>query len=612
MIEVAEGGVVRVPAADIAAFGLPGAGPLLPLRLTQLGRPVDFAWGRGPDGSLALTFLAQPLRTDYAAANRYLLTLGAASREPATPLTRSGEPEVPGFRRVERDQLYIPSLPAGADPWQWDILFSGWPWPDPGYDPTAGNFDLPDLGHLPPGPVAVQLRVVGYTHHRHSVTASINGLPVGSVTFDGAVPALLTGAVPAEALRAAGNQLTLDYLGTPLPGSPATDAFAYLDYVDIGVPVTTLTRRAAFTLSPWRPLLPSLQGVDYLIVTHPLFRAQADRIGAAKTGSGLHPAVVETDTAYDLFSGGIVEPRAIQALVRFAARTSGGLRYVLLVGDDSFDPLDLSGRGVPSFVPSLFARDSGWGLVPSENLYADLDDDGAPDVAIGRLPVRTPADADALADKIASQDAALAALGETHLAVADNSTETDAPFRDDAQQALALLRDGSSVQWADLAQGPAAARAALLAGWQSGVMATHYFGHGGLTEWADEQVLNTDDVAALGAGWKPTALFTWACLSQYFLGVDGPSLNEALLLQPGGGALASFGPAGITPPARQAPLVARVYEELRSPGITLGEAVRRAKARVVAAEPSSREVVEGFNLFGDPALKLYQAAPAPR
>jgi uncharacterized repeat protein (TIGR01451 family) len=611
-IEVAQGGVVRVPAADIAAFGLPGAGPLLPLRLTQLGRPVDFAWERSPDGSLALSFVAQPLRTDYAAANTYLLTLGAASREPAVPLTRSAEPEVPGLRRVERSQLYVPSVPAGADPWQWDILFSGQPWPDPAYDPAAGTFDLRDLGHLPPGPAAVQLRVVGYTHHRHSVAASINGIPVGSVTFDGAVPSLLTGTVPAEALRAAGNQLTLDYQGTPLPGSPATDAFAYLDYVDVGVPVATLSRRASFTLSPWRPLLPNLQGVDYLVVTHPLFRAQADRIAAAKAGSGYHPAVVDTDTAYDRFSGGIVEPRSIQALVRFAARTSGTLRYVLLVGDDSFDPLDHSGRGVPSFVPSLFARDSGWGLVPSENLYADLDDDGAPDVAIGRLPVRTPEDADAVADKIAAQDAALADLGETHLAVADNTTESDAPFRDDAQEALSRLPDGATVQWADLALGPAAARAALLAGWQAGVMATHYFGHGGLTEWADEQVLTTEDVATLGSGWKPTALFTWACLSQYYLGVDGPSLNESLLLQAGGGALASFGPVGITPPARQAPLVARVYDELRSPGVSLGEAIRRAKAAVVAEQPSSREVVEGFHLFGDPALKLYQAPPVPR
>jgi hypothetical protein len=196
--------------------------------------------------------------------------------------------------------------------------------------------------------------------------------------------------------------------------------------------------------------------------------------------------------------------------------------------------------------------------------------------------------------------------------VADNSTETDAPFRDDAQDAVARLPEGSSVRWADLAQGPAAARAALLAGWESGVAGTHYFGHGGLTEWADEQVLTTDDVAALGSGWRPTVLFTWACLSQYYLGVDGPSLNESLVLQPGGGALASFGPAGITPPARQAPLVARVYDELRTPGIGLGEAIRRAKAAALAEQPGSREVIEGFHLFGDPALVLHPSAPTPQ
>lgn len=176
--------------------------------------------------------------------------------------------------------------------------------------------------------------------------------------------------------------------------------------------------------------------------------------------------------------------------------------------------------------------------------------------------------------------------------------------------------NGRACDWmtcaAGLAQGPGGARAALLAGWQSGVMATHYFGHGGLTAWADEQVLTTDDVAALGRTWKPTVLFTWACLSQYSLGVDGPSLNESLLLQPAGGALASFGPAGITPPARQAPLVARVYDELRAPGTSLGEAIRRAKAAAVAEQPSSREVVEGFHLFGDPALVLHRQAPGPR
>jgi arginase family enzyme len=60
------------------------------------------------------------------------------------------------------------------------------------------------------------------------------------------------------------------------------------------------------------------------------------------------------------------------------------------------------GLGSESFVPSMFARDASWGLVPSERAYADVDGDGRPDVAIGRLPVHTPAEADAVVDKIRS------------------------------------------------------------------------------------------------------------------------------------------------------------------------------------------------------------------
>jgi hypothetical protein len=609
-IEVSGSGPVDLTTWDLQAAGLPGVGPDTPLHLTRLGVETPYRWLRGPAGNGVLRFEAVGLATDYADRAVYVLTRGVPAPAPTVSLTSSADPPTPGFVRVERDALYIPSVPPGAAPWQWDILFGGLPWPDPDWDPAAGDFDLPGLAGAA-GPVPVRLRVVGYTAHRHSLTATINGLPVGSLTFDGMGPATLTGQVAAEALLATGNKLAVTYSGESLPGAEG-EPLLYLDYLDLGLPSAPSSAAAEFTLTPYDPSLPLLRDSDYLVVTHPLFRRAAERIAGQKRSEGLRPSVVDTTAVYDRFSGGVVEPRAIQAVIRAAAAASGRLRYVLLVGDDSFDPLDHAGRGVPSFLPSLFARDSGWGLVPSENRYADLDDDGRPDVAIGRLPVRTPAEAEAVADKIAAQAASMQALGETHLAVADNSTETDAPFREDARRALLLLPDGSSVQWADLAQGGGAARAALLAAWENGVMGTHYFGHGGLTEWADEQVLTIEDVTALGAGWKPTVLFTWACLSQYFLGVDGPSLNESLLLQPGGGALASFGPAGITAPAHQAPLVARVYQELREPGVTLGEAIRRAKAATIAADPTAREVTEGFNLFGDPALTLYRPPAVPR
>jgi hypothetical protein len=128
-----------------------------------------------------------------------------------------------------------------------------------------------------------------------------------------------------------------------------------------------------------------------------------------------------------------------------------------------------------------------------------------------------------------------------------------------------------------------------------------------------------DTVASVAGSGKPTVLFAWACLSQFSQNFWGPSINEALLLLPNGGTLASFGPAGISSPGSQLPLVEGVYRNLR-PGVRLGDLVRQAKAEAMRSNPeSSAKAVEGFNLIGDPALRLpwstsrsWDAAVRPR
>jgi hypothetical protein len=145
-------------------------------------------------------------------------------------------------------------------------------------------------------------------------------------------------------------------------------------------------------------------------------------------------------------------------------------------------------------------------------------------------------------------------------------------------------------------------------------MAIHYFGHGGVNIWADEQVLSVTNAASVAGPGRPALLLAWACESQYYQypwGYPwGPSINESLLLLPQGGALASFGPAGITSPASQQPLIDAVYRNLFSGRWTLGEALRRAKIETLDADPKwAPVVVEGFNLIGDPALKLPGSAP---
>ncbi|HEY6548056.1 MAG TPA: C25 family cysteine peptidase, partial [Vicinamibacteria bacterium] len=129
-------------------------------------------------------------------------------------------------------------------------------------------------------------------------------------------------------------------------------------------------------------------------------------------------------------------------------------------------------------------------------------------------------------------------------------------------------------------------------------------GHASFDFWADEHLLEAADAASL-AGSPETVVFAWACESQWFLWPFGPSLGEALLLQPVGGASASFGPTGITEAGAQAELLAEVYPRFFNQGLTLGEAVRRAKAAALARHPGRLgPVVHGFNLLGDPSLKL--------
>jgi uncharacterized repeat protein (TIGR01451 family) len=601
-------GQMTVPLSRLAAAGSRAPDPRR-LVVTNFGRRVPHLLVSGPQGP-ALTFPVEALSTDYTGDNVYVISAGAVTG-PSVRLTVSGDAPMAGATRIEKGVGWVADAPDGQDPWVWDELFSDsgtWPYPDS--DPEIGSFDLSDMAAGVTEDVAVRLRLYGASGHEHVVDATLNGWPLGSVSFEGRDKALLSGTVPGSMLAATGNALTLNYAATPLAGTdPAEPGHLYLDYLELDVS-TVRAPLAPTAVESFRPELPILRGVQYLIVTHPHFRTAADRLAVAKRAQGLMTVVVDVDRAYDRFGGGIVEGRAVQALIRYAAKSSGRLRFVVLIGDDTFDPRDFLGTGARSYVPSLWTRDSGFGRIPSENLYADLDGDGRPELAIGRLPVGTAGQAEALVDKIVAQTTLLAAHADQHLVAVDNDNDEDAPFADEAAEMTRYVPVGVQTPWADLRLGAAPARSILEATWRNGAAVTSYFGHGGPEVWADEQLVTIDDVDRLGDAIQPTVILDWACQSQWYTYLWGDTVNEALLRVPGGGAVASFGPVGITPPASQRFVYEALYPALGS-GETLGEMIRRAKRAAMATHPGAREAVEGFALLGDPALLLPPPAPEP-
>jgi hypothetical protein len=604
-IEVPQAGEVSVPLAVLTQHGLPAEVATHPerLRLTSQGRSVAFEITRNAAGAAeAVRFTAARLSTTYSGKNAYVLSWRKNQSDlQMVSLTREEEAPRPGKRRLEVNSIFISEIPQGSDAWLWERLTPGEETVLYTLDWTPYTFDAPEAGKA-----KVLARVVATSNHVHTVTLLINGVAAGTTTFRGPGSATIDGVAT---LSTTGNSIAIGYSPS---ASGEGEPEAFFNYVDVDFPDEAGAASIPLeqlTLTPYDPDLPNLQGVQYLIVTHPLFHDQAHSIASLKRAEGYHVGVVDVERAYDHFSGGIIEPNAVRALIRHAAG-DGHLQYVLLVGDDTLDPRDFVGAGEISFIPSLFATDGESQRTPADNRYADLDDDGAPDVAIGRLPVKTPEEASLLVAKISHQGAALHGARKDHLFVVSATTAEDSvSFRKKAEALATQLPSRKRTTFVDPeAVGLDEARRLLLESLGQGAAFTHYLGHGHPEFWAnrsaDQVLLGREDLATLEGTNRETVLFAWTCEAQDYLYMFGPSINEAMLLMPQGGAVASFGPAGITDPALQAELAAVLYQEFFTKKRTLGEAIRRAKAKLVADNPAMRPIVEGWNLLGDPALRI--------
>ncbi len=350
-------------------------------------------------------------------------------------------------------------------------------------------------------------------------------------------------------------------------------------------------------------------GADHLIVTHPDLLPSARRLVALHEARGLRARAVTTREAYDCFAFGRPGPEGLRALFEVALTTwASPPRYALLLGGATVDPQGFLGSP-PDLVPAPFARLGAYGYeAPSDGWYVAGPDGVTPRLALGRLAVASPAEADAWVDKFARALASGAApTGRWALVADDREPGAAAPTGLYPALALELWRecgpaDGEMVKVFKAEEGdPRGALEAAMAD-KAGLDAVLYFGHAFLSGWSSGPALADLELAARLENERPFVLLSFTCFDGAFTGPWAESLAWALVRNPAGGALAATAASTLSDPVALRELALALACGLtRGREATLGQALRAALGALAAGTPEERDMARAYHLLGDPA-----------
>ena len=352
------------------------------------------------------------------------------------------------------------------------------------------------------------------------------------------------------------------------------------------------------------PLIDDLYSghAEYLVVSHPDFLDGLGGLIAAKHNQGLDVRVVSSEDVIHEFGYGIFGPDALRDYISFAADNLG-TRYVLLVGADTYDYFDYLNLGSISFIPSPYVQTHQYAVFsPSDEVYANLDDDLAPDLMIGRFPVRSSAELEAIVEKTLAfpgpgAGSAVFAAGPTGL------TSFAGASNDFADK----LPASWTVDKAYVGQlGAAGARAALLGALDEGRALVSFFGHSGPTVWTVQEpyLFTAADAATMNNQGSPSLVTQWGCWNTYHVSPHYDTLAHKFLLSGEQGAAAVLGAASLTEASSENKLANLFFDRLFEPGRTIGEALRAAKTELAQSQPHLVDVLLGWTFLGDPAMEI--------
>lgn len=372
----------------------------------------------------------------------------------------------------------------------------------------------------------------------------------------------------------------------------------------------------------------AIQRVDMLIVYHPEFESATQRLADhRRQNDNLEVATVPIDQVYNEFSSGKQDPTAIRDFVRMLYERDENFKYLLLFGDGSYDYRNITNTpNLDNYIP-VYETDTHLNPIdgfPADDYFALVSENdgnslaGAVDIAVGRIPARDAFTADKFVDKVIFYDTdpnrfrdwrnQLTFVGDdgdsnTHTnqanTIADTTTQRHEYFNIDKIlfDAFQRVTTSGGIRFPQANQ-------SLNRNAFRGSLVTNYLGHGGPTGWAQERVLQVEDIESWRNFERLPLVITATCsFGGYDDHNDFPGA-EVAVMKPDGGAIALFTTVRAVYSNSNFTLTKAVFDKIFSDkdnrGLPFGEILRTSKNGNGATSNNNRK----FTLLGDPAQRL--------
>ena len=377
--------------------------------------------------------------------------------------------------------------------------------------------------------------------------------------------------------------------------------------------------------------LHALRDIDYLIVSHPKFLEQANRLATFHESQGLNVEVVSPQQIYNEFSSGSQDVSAIRDFAKMLYDQDYPLRYLLLFGDASYDPknrLSNNSNYILSYQSSnstnelySYVTDDYFALLDEEeSISSNATNIPFLDIGVGRFPVQTVEEAKNAVDKVIAYSAS-ESYGDWRLNmcfVGDDNDEVETVHSLQAEQLADYIAlnypemnvdkiylDAYQQESSTGGQRCESANNAISEAINKGMFVVNYTGHGGELGWAHERILEIDDINSWSNKHKLPLFMTATCEFSRYDDPERVSAGEQVFLKENGGAIALLTTSRVVFTGSNLDLNTSFLENLFPQDNELfprlGDVLMRTKNNVVDISNTNHR---NFTLLGDPALQL--------